>query len=273
MVKITAQVLTYNEEKNLPRCLESLDWCDEIVVIDSGSTDNTIEIAERYGCTVLVRPFDDFANQRNFGIDSKPLEEDWILHFDADEVVTPELRAKLVEFVPEPNIWAYNLPSKLMMNGQWLRFSGSYPVYQVRFGRRDKLRFIQYGHGQREDLPQAEVSKMDEPYLHFNFSHGLTRWFTKHVRYAHDEAEQIKGNMSTVEDIDDGQSTSSKRRRLKTMAGKIPPVLRPFMRFVWTYLVKSGWRDGRAGLQYALMLSAYEAMTSVYLMQDDHSQA
>jgi len=264
---IAVQILTYNEETNLPRCLAALSWCDNIVVIDSGSTDKTVEIAENGGCTVLHRPFDDFANQRNFGIDSGALTEDWVLHLDADEVVTEELANEIAKLQPPNNIQAYNIPSKLMLGKQWLKHCGAYPVYQVRLGRTKGLRFIQYGHAQREDLSADAVGTLKQPYLHYNFSHGLQRWFEKHVRYASDEANQILTGPNDNSPDSQEVTGTAMRRRLKSRAAKIPAVLRPIARFFYIYFLKQGFRDGRAGLQYAVMLSTYEAMTAVFLMQ------
>lgn len=190
-MKVSVLLLTFNEAANLPRCLAALAWCDDIVTVDSGSTDGTLEIARAAGVRVLSRPFDDFATQRNFGLDHGDLRNEWVLHLDADEVVTEAFRARLEALEPPAGVDAYRVPSKLMLNGRWLRRAGMYPAYQVRLGHRERLRFVQVGHGQREDLPPGRVGTFDEPYLHYNFSHGLPAWLRKHVRYAEDRARSI----------------------------------------------------------------------------------
>jgi glycosyltransferase involved in cell wall biosynthesis len=259
-------LLTFNEAELLPRCLASLAWCDDVLVVDSGSTDDTVKVAEGAGARVIYRPFDNFANQRNFGLACGELRHDWVLHLDADEVVTPEFQAQLRKLEPAPEIDAYRVPSKLMLNGTWLRHAGAYPTYQVRLGHRDRLRFRQVGHGQREDLPAERVGTFDEPYLHYNFSHGLVSWLRKHVRYADDEADLLvharRGEARTSGSIVTGDSTS-RRRALKQLANRMPLFLRPAARFFYTAIWRRGFLDGRYGILYALMLSVYEGMIAI----------
>lgn len=190
-MKVSTLILTFNEEGNLPACLAALSWCDDIVVLDSGSTDKTIEIARRHGARILERPFDTFAAQRNFGLDAGSFRHDWVLHLDADEVLTPAFREHIASLAPMPAIDAWRVPSKTILFGRWLKHAGMYPTYQVRLGHRERLRFKQVGHGQREDLSSDRVATFPEPYLHYNFSHGMRRWLEKHIRYAQDEAREI----------------------------------------------------------------------------------
>lgn len=265
-MKVSILILTYNEEANLPRCLAALTWCDDIIVIDSGSQDRTVEIANAAGARVLHRPFDDFARQRNFGLDEGHPRHDWVLHLDADEVVTPAFKRALELLEPKEGIDAYQVPSKTMLHETWLKHSGMYPTYQVRLGHKDRLRFIQVGHGQREDLPGKRVGTFAEPYLHYNFSHGLAAWLKKHVRYAEDEArllvEQRRGQLSTTAERDTGRGVE-RRRALKSMANRLPLMLRPIARFVYVFIWRRGFLDGRRGALYALMLSVYEGMIGV----------
>jgi glycosyltransferase involved in cell wall biosynthesis len=114
-MKVSVVLLTYNEEANLPRCLEALNWCDDIVAIDSGSTDRSIEILGSFGTRVLYRSFDDFATQRNFGLDNGAFRHEWVLHLDADEVVTPEFIAALDALKPKNGVDGYYVPSKVIL--------------------------------------------------------------------------------------------------------------------------------------------------------------
>ncbi len=272
---ISFLILTYNEAENLPRCLDALSWCDDVIIIDSGSTDETVKIAKDYGARVITRAFDNFANQRNFGIDEGQPKYDWIFHLDADEVLTPELTQRLQSFEPEAGIYGYNLPSKLMLGEQWLKRSGMYPSYQVRFGHKKYLRFKQVGHGQRESLAPEMVGILNEPYLHYNFSHGLERWFAKHIRYAKDEADEyakrkdghrVQQNLGETATASTTSGVIGFRRRLKDFAARLPPILRPTLRFIYIYFVRLGFLDGRAGLQYALMMASYEGIMAVFMM-------
>jgi glycosyltransferase involved in cell wall biosynthesis len=267
-VKVSALILTFNEERNIATCLGSLTGIDDIVVVDSGSTDRTCSLAEDHGARILTRPFDNFANQRNFGLDEGGLRNEWVLHLDADEVTTPEFLAALESLSPEPGIEGYRVPSKTILNGRWLRYSGMYPTYQVRIGHRDRMRFRQVGHGQREDLAPEQIGTLLEPYLHYNFSHGITQWLRKHVGYADAEAEQLLHECRQGLRLGDlfAVNRTERRRALKRLVNRLPVVLRPPLRFLHAYVLRRGFLEGRAGLQYAVMLSCYEAMIATQVL-------
>lgn len=266
---VSILILTFNEDVNIARCLGSLAWCDDIVVIDSGSTDQTIATAERAGARILRREFDDFAGQRNFGLEHGKFKHEWVLHLDADEVVTSEFQAALERLSPVDGIDAYFVPSKTMLFDRWLRHAGMWPTYQVRLGHRDRLRFIQVGHGQREDLPLEATAKFDEPYLHYSFSHGLKSWLQKHIRYADDEAtELVKARLGEATKVADQEAFTQdrdveKRRRMKMAANRLPLMLRPIARFFYVYFLRRGFLDGPLGLLYSFMLAIYEGMIAI----------
>lgn len=267
-MKVSCLILTYNEASNIGECLAALEWCEDVLVLDSGSTDATVAIARSFGARILDRKFDHFAGQRNFGLDHGEFSHEWVLHLDADEIVTPDFIVALDELEAQPNIDAYMVPSKMMLFGRWLKHAGMYPVYQVRLGHRDRLRFKQVGHGQREDLPPDRVGVFDEPYLHYSFSHGMFAWLGKHVRYARDEAALLldyRGATSRANP--EGTGASGRRRLLKAAAAKLPPALRPLLRFLYVYVLKQGFRDGRAGFVYAFMLAIYEGMTALFVFE------
>ena len=263
----SALLLTFNEERNLPSSLASLSWCDDIVVVDSGSQDRTVEIAQSHGARVLTRPFDNFASQRNFGLDKGDFRHEWVLHLDADEITPPEFIDALKAFNPTGDLDAWQVPSKMILFGKWIKHAGMYPTYQVRLGHRDRLRFVQVGHGQREDLPAAKVGVFEFPYLHYSFSHGLFGWLNKHVRYARDEAALILSLRQGSEEKAAGNDTTARRRAAKARAARLPVALRPIMRFIYVYFLKQGFRDGSAGFAYAFMLAVYEGMTAIFVME------
>src|SRR4051812_49538442 len=109
-MKVSVLILTFNEAENLPTCLEALSWCDDIVVLDSGSTDETVAVSRSYGARVLIRPFATFADQRNWGLDHGALCHEWVLHLDADEVLTDAFYNALVALTPPDSINAYRVP-------------------------------------------------------------------------------------------------------------------------------------------------------------------
>jgi len=258
---VSILILTQDEAVNLPRCLEAIRWCDDIVVLDSGSTDQTLAIAREAGCRILERPFDDFAGQRNYGLEQGDFRHPWVLHLDADEVMIPELLAEITTLLGNTTYDAFRIPSKTMFMEQWLRYSGMYPVYQVRLTRLGAFRFRQVGHGQKEDITPERIGTLQQPYLHYSFSKGVDDWYAKHRRYAAAEArETLKQLESGTIDWNGLFAADPSRRRmaLKQMSFRLP--FRPQLRFVYMYVLKRGFLDGRAGLQYCLMLMDYEAM-------------
>ncbi|HET7409709.1 MAG TPA: glycosyltransferase family 2 protein [Paracoccaceae bacterium] len=261
-MKVSVLILTQDEARNLPRCLGALGWCDDVVVVDSGSRDATREIAAGAGARVIERPFDSFAGQRNFALEQGGLRHGWVLHLDADEVVTPEFRRALEALEPPSELDGYLVPSKMMLFGRWLKHAGQYPSYQVRLGRRG-LRFRQVGHGQREDAAPERIGAFPEPYLHHSFSHGMRHWLARHVRYAEDEAAVLASGGASA-DWPGLLPAARRRRALKAWAGRLPLWLRPAARFAHIYLLRQGFRDGRAGLAYAVMMATYEGMIASY---------
>ncbi|MFC1579110.1 glycosyltransferase family 2 protein [Pseudomonadota bacterium] len=265
---ISIVILTYNEITNIERCLASVAWTDDVLVIDSGSSDGTRELAEKLGARILLRSFDNFANQRNFALDNGQLKYQWVLHLDADEVVTPELAAEMQEIAGSgEGQCGYLVPSRLMLHGQWLKHSGMYPSYQVRFGSRDRLRFHMVGHGQRELLESAQIGTLNSDLIHYNFSKGISEWLTKHARYARDEALSAANSRGQFElaDLLPLQDSLKRRRSLKQLGHSMP--LRPLARFSYVYFVRMGFLDGRAGFRYALLMAVYQWMIDLNVIE------
>lgn len=257
---ISVVILTLNEGCNLQRCLDSVGWSDDVVVVDSGSIDETVKIALAAGAKVLVRPFDTFAGQRNHAMEVGEFRHGWVLHLDADEVVPPALRDEMHALAAQPNppYPVYRLPSRLIFMGRWLRHAGMYPAYQVRLGQADALRFVDYGHGQREVQSPGSVGTCSAALDHYNFSKGINDWFSRHLRYARREALQAiseTGSDLALPQLWRGDPTM-RRRTLKQLAYRMP--LRPLLRFLYIYVVKRGFMDGAAGFHYAAMIGVYQ---------------
>ncbi len=264
---ISVVILTLNEADNLPRCLASVAWSDDVVVLDSGSTDATLDVATAHGARVLVRPFDTFAGQRNFAMEHADFRHPWVLHLDADEVVTPALREELlaVAGTETTHFPVYRVPSKIIFMGRWLKHAGMYPSYQVRFGRSDALRFVDHGHGQREVQPLEQVGTLRNPLDHYNFSKGVNDWFARHLRYAEREARQLLAERDQPLRIAQlaSRDATVRRRALKRLAGRLP--LRPWLRFFYAGILRGGFLDGIAGLRYARMLAIYQQFIELNL--------
>lgn len=264
MLPISLVVLTHNEARNVAGCLDSAAGFSDRHVLDSGSADDTCEIATRHGATVHHNPFTGFGDQRNWAIDRIDTRHDWQLHLDADERLTPEAIAEMAAAVSrDGGLGGFYVPSKLMFAGRWLRYAGGYPTYQVRLFHKGRLRFCNHGHGQRE-VTNAPLGRLREPYLHFAFSHGLDRWFAKHAIYARREAEQAVGEAG-------GSGWSGlvsadpvrRRRALKHLAYRLP--CRYLLRLAYMLVVQRAIFDGPAGVTYAHMMATYEAMMETHL--------
>lgn len=261
-MSISVLILTQDEEINIGDCLDSVSWADDIVVLDSGSIDRTVGIASEKGARILQRPFDSFADQRNFGIEQGDFRHEWILHLDADERVPEALRKEIEEKTGHTKNDAFRVASKLMFKGRWLKHAGMFPVYQVRLGTRDALRFIQVGHGQREDLPPERLGTLDIPLVHEAFLKGLDPWRKRHERYARDEATTAVDNLQRGQVPLSGllsRDPVTRRRAAKQISWRLPA--RPALRFFYMYILRSGFLDGTAGFHYCRLLAEYERMT------------
>lgn len=263
---LSVVILTFNEERNLSSCLASLAGrVADIHVLDSGSTDATVEVAHAAGVPVHHNPFRGFGQQRNWAIDNVPHEHSWVLHLDADERMTAELHDELRGVLSRQPLEAgFYLASKLMLGGHWLRHSSGYPVYQVRLFHKDRLRFADHGHGQRE-VTDGVVGYLKHPYLHDAFSKGLEDWFAKHARYARAEAMLLhRERRSVAASLLDLVTADrvGRRRALKSLAYRMPA--RSMLRFLQIIVLNRGFLDGPAGLVYARMLVAYESMLDVH---------
>lgn len=261
-IPVSVLVLTLNEEQNIAACLDALQGFDDVVVLDSFSKDRTVELAESMGARTVQRAFDNFAGQRNFALDQIGFKHEWVLHLDADEVLTPELRDEIRHAIANAAYDAYRIPSRLMFLGQWLRHSGMYPTYQVRLGRAAKLRFAQVGHGQRETLDAARIGTLQNAYLHYSFSKGLSDWFERHNRYSTDEAKATVARLQPGARIDwaglVSLESTRRRRALKDLSVHLP--IRPLARFLYMYVLRLGFLDGRAGWIYCRLIAIYEFM-------------
>ncbi|HEX8913380.1 MAG TPA: glycosyltransferase family 2 protein [Humisphaera sp.] len=257
--RVTVVILAYNEEPNIVECLRTCAWCDDVHVVDSGSTDRTVELARSMGATVHVNPFRSFGQQRNWAIDHVPHRHDWVFHLDADERLTPELVEEISAVVArDPAEAGYYVPHKLMFMGRWIRRAeGGSPVYQMRLFHRGRMRFQDWGHGQREDTA-GRIGTLTKPYLHFNFSKGLGEWIEKHNRYSTLEArEQFNRlRMPTATHRFFGPPVERRRFLKERLLPRLPGSW--LMRFLWMYVLRGGFTDGRPGLYYCLLMASYE---------------
>lgn len=268
---VSVVILTFNEAVNIRACIESCAWCDDVHVLDSGSTDGTQDIARSLGATVHINKFKSFGDQRNWAIDHIPCKHPWHFHLDADERFVPDLVDEMRRRLgPDGSLSkpdAYLCPSKMILMGRWLKYSGGYPSYQVRLFRFGKCRFVDFGHGQREDC-SGEIGVIDAPYMHYNFSKGLLEWFYKHNDYSSREANEamlIRGHgRPTPKQLVSGDPTS-RRRHWKNLSYFL--VGRAAWRFLYNYILRGGLLDGVAGIRYCCMISSYEYWTELKIRE------
>src|SRR5271170_137197 len=249
-------ILTLDEEKALPECLRSLAECDDIVVLDSGSTDNTVAIAKAAGTRVFSRKFDTFAGQRNYAQRSIEFRHQWVLHLDADERMTEALAAECQVASTRSDLDGFRVAPKMIFEGRWIPHCTDFPAYQARFVRAPGFEFIQAGHGQRE-APNMRIENLRANYLHDISIYGEDSWLAKHRRYARAEAQKTLEHPGHESWRDIYSSSALHRRRaLKRLSFSLP--CRPAMRFLYQYVLRGGFLDGAQGLRYCRLLAKYE---------------
>jgi len=255
-------ILTLNEEQDLPMCLNALKWCDDIHVLDSGSTDNTLKIAESYGACVHHNDFKSFGQQRNHALDSIKTKYNWVLFLDADEVVTSRFKDALHNTIVEasPEIAGYYCCWKMMLEGRWLKHCDNFPKWQFRLLRKGRARFTDFGHGQKEGVVDGKIEYIKEPYLHYSFSKGWAEWINRHNKYSTQEAIARLEHRPPFKDIFSG-NTSVRNPALKSWLIRLPGW--PLLRFVQAYIVNLGFLEGKQGLIYCVNMGFYEYMIKI----------
>jgi len=258
-------ILTLNEEQNLPSCLASTAGCDDVVVLDSGSTDRTAEIARAAGARVFVNRFDNFAQQRNHAHDSIPFRHDWILHLDADETLTPELVAECASRATSPEaaeLDGFFAAPKMIFRGRWIPHCTDYPAWQARFAHVRRFRFVQAGHGQRE-AQGLRLGRLRHAYYHNLSSQSEEDIGTKHARYARAEAASFMATCRPANLLWKALRSHDplvRRRALKETSYHLPA--RGFLRIIYQYILRGGFLDGLPGLAYCRLLANYERVIS-----------
>jgi glycosyltransferase involved in cell wall biosynthesis len=250
-------VLTQDEAENLPHCLSSLAGFGDIVIVDSGSTDGTPEVARQFGARVYQHPFASFAQQRNWALENCELKTPWVLFFDADEVATTEFRAEVSRAIQSANdsIAGFYCCWKMILGSRWLRRSDSFPKWQFRILRPGRVTFIDSGHGQKEGAVDGEIGYVREPYLHYAFSKGWESWWAKHNEYSSREAADRLARSVSWGGIF-ARDSSRRNHALKPLLSRIPGW--PLFRFLHMYILKGGFLEGREGLDYCASMAWYE---------------
>lgn len=261
---VAAVILTYNEEANIAQALDSVKgWANEIFVLDSFSTDQTIEIAERYGCHVAKNKFVNYAKQRNYAIDHLPIHSEWVFFLDADEWLTEELKSEisqLIESHPEEN--GFYVKWRLIWMGKWIR-RGYYPTWI--------LRLFRYGKSYCEDravnehlIVEGKTGKLCNDFMHED-QKGISEWIAKHNVYATREALELLNTRAGqgYREIDArlfGTQAQRKRWLRYKVWNRLPPLIRPFFYFFYRYILAGGFLDGKAAFIYHFLQALWFPM-------------
>ncbi len=262
-MSISILILTLNEEINLPECLESVSWSDDIVVFDSYSTDRTVEVARQFGARVIRRNFDNYAAQRNAAITDVEYKHPWILMIDADERITPELQKEIEEVLQDKShdTTLFRIRRKDIFLSRWLKRSSGYPTW---FGRLLKKGHVWIERKINEEYrTDGEVGYLKEHFIHYPFNKGMSCWFERHNRYSCMEAESLleeTGYRLKWPHIFSSDPTK-RREFLKQLAYRLP--CRPALVFCYLYVFRMGFLDGVPGYTYCRLRALYEYMIDV----------
>ncbi len=262
-VALSVVILCHNEAANLPRCIAGVSSCTDIVVVDDGSTDGSREAAAQAGARVTENAFTSFADQRNWAMDHAALRHEWVLHLDADEVMTPPalrgIADSLVVMRPDQVGW---MARKVMLGDRWLRFSADYPVYVPRLVHHGGPRFVMRGHGDTVEAAADKAFYLPEPLMHYAFSKGWEEWRQRHWGYAEAEAKRIVNGLSECSWRALGAHDPLVRRNaLRSLSYRLPG--RPVLRFLYAYVLRLGVLDGRSGFTFCRAMSRYERMIDI----------
>lgn len=257
---VSVLILTLNEEANLPRCLASVAWSDDIVVLDSCSADRTVEIAREFpNVRVFKRPFDTEWKQRNHGLHEIAYKHEWVYICDADERMPADLVREVAAVIEDTSLThvAYRLRFRNYFMGRWIKRSSGYPVWIIRLVR-PKLVTYEQRETNVHPLVEGTVGELRGHFDHYSFSNGLVHWFSKHDFYSTREAmEGIKVDRASVQwrTMLCGDPMA-RRRAMKNLSYLVP--CRSLLRFVHSYFIRGGILDGRAGFHYCCMIAMYE---------------
>lgn len=263
-----------NEQANLPDCLASCDFADQVVVVDSGSTDGTVEIATRAGATVVdFRWNGDFPKKKNWALAHVAWRHEWVFILDADERITPELAQELRSLAarPEPGIAGYYVNRRFWFLDGWLRHCGYYPSWNLRFfraalGRYEQLRDLgstESGDNEVHEhvILQGRAGHLRHELEHFAFP-TISVWLEKHNRYSSWEARLLNSAAGAADSVAGAAALDpvlARRRRLKHFARRLP--FRPLLRFLYHYGFRAGFLDGYRGYVFCRLMAFYEFLS------------
>ncbi|AOZ08306.1 glycosyltransferase family 2 protein [Cupriavidus malaysiensis] len=272
MSGISVLILTKNEQQDLPGCLQSVAWSDDIHVYDSMSTDRTVEIARAHGAKVVQRPFDNWSAHQNWGLRNIPFRHEWVYYTDADERVTPQLAHAMQLAVTDPgDAVAFRVSRRDHLQGRWLRHVTPTSFY-IRLFKPASVHYERLINP--VTIVDGEVRDLAAHMDHFPFSKGMSHWFDRHNQYSSLEARQIvqnrqQGTSFSVRSALLEKDPGRRRYHQKELYYRLP--MRPLLMFLLLYGLRRGFLDGSAGLTYALLRAYYEYMIVLKVRELDRA--
>ena len=263
--RVSVLVPVKNEAENLLRCLPALDWADEVIVVDSQSSDHTAEVAERFGARVVQFQFNGtYPKKKNWALENLPFRNEWVLIVDADEVVVPDLADEISRVIASDHADGFYLNMKYYFLGRRIRHCGyaeawNLRLFKHRLGRYERMPVAEGAQtGDNEAHEHVElngrVSRLVDELDHFAYP-TISAWVEKHNRYASWEAEMYERFLRDPVPASIGAGKRFKRR-LKKVYLRLP--MRPFARFLYAYVVRLGFLDGMPGLVFCGLLAFYD---------------
>ena len=268
---VSVVILTKNEEADLPACLAAIQWCDDIHILDSGSTDKTITIAKQFKATITINAFESFGKQRNFALDNLALKYEWVLFLDADEVATKNFHSMIIDALKKSDekVAGFYCCWKMILDGKWLKHADNFPKWQFRLVHKYRAKFTDFGHGQKEGEVNGRIDYIKEPYLHYGFSKGWFHWLERHNRYSDLEAITRLKNIPPFKNVF-SQTQSIRNPALKSWLSKVPGW--PLFRFIHAYIFNVGFLEGIPGLVYCINMSYYEFLIQIKMRELNQQQ-
>ena len=252
---ISVVILTYNEELHIERCIKSLlPFAKEIFIIDSFSTDNTVEIAESLGAKVYQNPWINYALQFQWGLDNCPITTEWVMRMDSDEYILPELQNEISSKIPKINYdeSGIYIKRRVYFKDRWIKHGSYYPTWLLRIWRYKDGYIEQRWMDEHIKLTKGKTIQFEHDLVDDNLN-DLTWWTNKHNNYATREAVDILNIIYEFLKYDEVNSNlfgtqEEKKRFLKKKYANLPLFTRPLIYFLWRYFIKLGFLDGKQGL-------------------------